>query len=312
MILAYVSNSDPEGLLRKNNFPLWKKVIAQKKKLGILGAEEFLGIHFPYTGAEYRNALEAVFPSEKLGRMSDDERALYYAVQDFLRDDGIPHGDILRHTVEDEDWLRERYGDEYYEEHYGTGGSDEEGSYLPLIRSLSKRRHMTTSRRGHVYDTGIRGTLLSFPEDALEDFLYDLSEHGPFAFILDEPSDGIYNIECTDSPYFIFNDIWEKPFFSENAYISKLQSIDHDDLQVEYMIASTIQILERFGFEYDEVEEFLLGNPEDYADGVSWYMVNHYQTAREDPHFSGGVSRRKWGMKALWLQVQYNFKHYYK
>jgi hypothetical protein len=37
-----------------------------------------------------------------------------------------------------------------------------------------------------------------------------------------------------------------------------------------------------------------------------------YQTAREDPHFSGGVSRRKWGMKALWSQVQYNFKHYYK
>ena len=37
-----------------------------------------------------------------------------------------------------------------------------------------------------------------------------------------------------------------------------------------------------------------------------------YQTAREDPHFSGGVSRRKWGMKALWLQVPYNFKHYYK
>ena len=30
MILAYVSNSDPEGLLRKNNFPLWKKVIAHR------------------------------------------------------------------------------------------------------------------------------------------------------------------------------------------------------------------------------------------------------------------------------------------
>ena len=34
-----------------------------------------------------------------------------------------------------------------------------------------------------------------------------------------------------------------------------------------------------------------------------------YQIGREDPHFSGGVSRRKWGMKALWSQVRYNFKH---
>ena len=274
MLPLYVPHSSPNGLLKKNNRPLFDKILRVKEDLGILGAEDLLGISFPYTGQEFREALERVFPLRDLGGMSEDETALYYAVNDLLRDDGVPHGDVLFHTVEDEEWLRERYGDEYYEEHYGPASQD--GTLLSLIRSLTARQHMTSSHHGYVYDTGIRGTLLSFTDEDVENFIEALAAYGPFAFILDEPHEGIYDVACTDSPYFIFNGIWDDPF-SDNAYIRELQGVDESGMQVEYMVGSTISIMEAFGLDYQEVEEFLQGNPQDYDNGVDWYMVNHYR-----------------------------------
>lgn len=178
-----------------------------------------------------------------------------------------------RRNDEYEDEYREydEYDDEC-EDEYNDEYDEDRDYYINLIASMTYRKRMSNSRYGHVYDTGIKGTMLYVNDNEREEFLEALAAHGPFAFILDE--NGVYNVACQDSPYFFFANLDQAPVFG-NAIVDERRDVEKKGMELEYTIAATIDIMYDMGFDYDEIMAWIEGDPANYED-ADWYFVNHY------------------------------------